>query len=286
LRIGEKLLKESTPGDIAALCGATFGVILGSGLGAAAEPFPVTTSLPFSRIPGLSDTGVAGHRGMLKLATVAGRPCLFIEGRKHHYEGRLDEIRCLIEAVAATGVRELLVTSASGSLLRGLAPGTLVLITDIVDLQNTPCHGPVAGRMPRSPRNVREYPGEEASGACAAGPGLSRALQRRIRDAAVSERVALERGTMACNAGPAYETASEVALLRRIGAAVVTMSGAPEIGFARSIGIQVASVALVTNWATGICTDPLTHDDVLRQGGEACGRLGRLIERCAMVASA
>jgi purine nucleoside phosphorylase len=75
-----------------------------------------------------------------------------------------------------------------------------------------------------------------------------------------------------------YETAAEITLLRRMGVSVVTMSGAPEIAQCRDIGIRVASLALVTNWATGISVGPLAHDEVLAAARGAVGDLRRIFE--------
>lgn len=252
--------------DRGSLSGAAVGVLLGSGLGAVSDEFSLEASVPFADIPGLTGGTVAGHRCAVSLAAVGARKCLLIEGRKHHYEGDDDQVRTLVAFVVQAGVRELVVTCASGSLDPALPPGQLVLVSDIIDLQmRRPGYPPqVATQSRRSPR-IR------------GGLHLDPRVGARLEDAARTAGVSLGRGVMACNAGPAYETPAEIEALRRLGASVVTMSGAPEIGHSRELGIAVACVVLVTNWASGITMDRLTHDEVLEAAGAAVDPLRRIV---------
>lgn len=240
-------------------------MLLGSGLGAVKGGFPVAASVAFDDIPGLSGTAVAGHRGRIALTVVGREKCLFIEGRKHYYEGDGGQIRALMTFVAQTGVRELVVTSACGSLDPALAPGRLVVASDVLDLQMRrryrPQVEPATQTLPRVP----------------AGLCLDAGMRGRLDAAGRAAGVPLGRGTMACNAGPAYETPAEIEMLSRMGASVVTMSGAPEIAILRELGIAVACVVLVTNWASGISEGRLSHDEVLATAAPVAGSLRRVI---------
>ena len=60
------------------------------------------------------------------------------------------------------------------------------------------------------------------------------------------------RGNYACAEGPRLETAAEIRGFRRAGADVVGMTLVPEVFLARELGIAFASLAYVTNYATGI----------------------------------
>jgi purine-nucleoside phosphorylase len=104
-------------------------------------------------------------------------------------------------------------------------------------------------------------------------PGLRRAL----KDAALSEGVELSEGTYASLHGPSYETAAEVRMLARLGADVVGMSTTAEVIVARALGVRVAGLSLVTNRATGLSAEPLSHADVLRIGRAASERAERLL---------
>ncbi|UCG52490.1 MAG: purine-nucleoside phosphorylase [Candidatus Latescibacterota bacterium] len=266
--------KRHSPVDTASLEGASLGVLLGSGLDGASRGFPTKATVSFHKIPGLATVDVKGHKGELKRGVVAGKPCLFICGRKHYYEGGTQVIQALIRFVRQLGVRDLLLTSAAGSLLKSFYPGELVLVDDIIDIQFRP-----------SPK--RNGPPRPAAGPCPERPGgkqplkLDASLSRRVWVAASSAGVALGRGTVAACPGPVYETPSEIRALQTAGASLVTMSGAPEVASANAVGIRVAMLALVTNWASGISRVKLRHDDVLAASSRATPSLRRLITQFA-----
>lgn len=65
-----------------------------------------------------------------------------------------------------------------------------------------------------------------------------------------SKRV-FSRGNYACSEGPRLETAAEIRGFRRAGADVVGMTLVPEVFLARELGLAYASLAYVTNYATG-----------------------------------
>ncbi|MEJ2722251.1 MAG: hypothetical protein P8181_14115, partial [bacterium] len=236
------------------IAGAPLGILLGSGLGAVSGRFEQEAALPFADIPGLDGAGVAGHDGEIRRCRVQGEPCLFICGRTHTYEGRADDIRHLIEFVHRAGVRRLVVTSAAGSLVKSIYPGELVLIEDIVDVQSRlptgyeRAGGPLsvngasgAGRP--DPHTTDRKRSGAAHRVLAGRMHLDPELNRRLWLAGSLARVALGRGTAAVCAGPVYETPAEIGMLRHSGASVVTMSGAPEVTAANTLGIRPAMIA-------------------------------------------
>lgn len=58
-------------------------------------------------------------------------------------------------------------------------------------------------------------------------------------------------GVYGATQGPRLETAAEVLRLERDGCDLVGMTGMPEAGLARELGIAYSSVCLVVNWAAG-----------------------------------
>ena len=115
------------------------------------------------------------------------------------------------------------------------------------------------------------------SRAAAANLRLADDLGARIQRAGRRAGLRLNRGSLASLPGPAYETPSEIRALKSIGTSLVSMSGAPETVAANGLGMQVAMIAVVTNWAAGISTVPLAHDDVLTRGQAVTADLRRLI---------
>jgi 5'-methylthioadenosine phosphorylase len=70
------------------------------------------------------------------------------------------------------------------------------------------------------------------------------------------------KGTYVCTEGPRYETPAEIKAYRILGADVVGMTGVPEVFLTKELGIEYASIAIVTNWAAGM-TDRIEHHTVL-----------------------
>jgi len=247
------------------LQGTVLGVLLGSGLHAVAEGLPTGAVVAFDQIEGLGAPTVRGHRGEVRQCEVAGRPCIFVCGRRHFYEGGVEPVRHLVRYLHRTGLRRLIVTSAAGSLMKSVVPGELVAVSEVIDVQfRRPDADAVAGKGGGRPVGPRRLV-------------LDAGLSRDLWMAASRAKVSLGRGSAAACAGPLYETPAEVGALQETGASVVTMSGAPEIDIASAIGIRVAMIAVVTNWAAGISNVRLSHDDVLETARAASSTLRRLI---------
>jgi purine-nucleoside phosphorylase len=79
--------------------------------------------------------------------------------------------------------------------------------------------------------------------------------------------------------GPSYETPAEISFLKTIGADVVSMSTVPEAIMARFLGMQVAAVAFVANYAAGMTADKLSHKDVLACSSQHANLFPILVER-------
>ena len=80
-------------------------------------------------------------------------------------------------------------------------------------------------------------------------------LRAQILAAAQRAGVALvDGGCYGATQGPRLETRAEIARMRRDGCDLVGMTGMPEAGLARELGLQFACLSIVANWAAG-CGD-------------------------------
>ncbi len=86
-------------------------------------------------------------------------------------------------------------------------------------------------------------------------------------------------GCYGATQGPRLETKAEIARMRRDGCDLVGMTGMPEAGLARELGLDYASIALVANWAAG-CGDAaeITMDEVYANLDHATAELPKLIK--------
>jgi purine-nucleoside phosphorylase len=236
-------------------------VVLGSGLGAYPEAMADRVTLPYSAIPHMPRSGVAGHEGRLVVGLTPkprdGRPprrVAAFAGRVHLYEGHdLRTVTFAVRVMAAAGVKALVLTNAAGAVNTAFAAGDLMVIDDHINLQGTnPLIGPNDDRFgPRFPDMSEVY---------------SRRL-RGIADASAARLgVTLRHGVYAALTGPSYETPAEIRFLRLAGVDAVGMSTVPEAIVARHMGLEVLGLSCLTNMAAGVLDRPLSHQEVIDAG--------------------
>jgi xanthosine phosphorylase len=243
------------------------GLMLGSGLGVLAERLEDRVYLPYADLPGFRAGGLAGHAGMLALGRLAGRPVAIFSGRSHVYEGiEASAITTPVRTLKALGAEYLVLTNAAGSLRPEAGPGSLVCITDHVNLLGfNPLTGPNDEAIgPRFPSLRDAYDPD---------------LRARLHAAADALGIPLHDGVYLATAGPTFETPAEIRAFRTLGADLVGMSTVPEVIAARHAGLRVAAVSAVTNLAEGMGGEELSHEQTLRVAAEGAERLGPLLER-------
>jgi purine-nucleoside phosphorylase len=239
-------------------------VVLGSGLGHLADRLEHAVAIEFGSVPGLPPSTAPGHAGRFVFGSLEGSPVLLQAGRYHAYEGHpMEVVVAPVRILARLGVETLVLTNAAGGIRPTLVPGDLVLIEDHINFMfRSPLVGPVVESESRF-------------------PDMSAPYDPRLRDLALrvaAERgLPLSRGIYAGVLGPQFETAAEVRMLARLGADVVGMSTVPEVIVAGALGLRCVAFSMVTNHATGIGTEPISHEEVLEVGGRAGLRLGDLI---------
>lgn len=243
------------------------GIVLGSGLGALADQLDGAVAVPFSELPGWPDATAPGHAGRLLLGRLEGMPVVCLQGRLHLYEG--NSPRLVVEPVLLMhrlGARRVLLTSAAGGVNVRFPAGTLMLVTDHINMTG---HNPLIGQ-------TDDKLGERFPDMVDAWSPELRALMRR---AAVEEEVAVEEGVYIGLTGPTYETPAEVQMLRTLGADAVGMSTVLEAIAARWAGLELVGVSLVTNPGAGVTGEPLTHQEVLEAAEAAGPQFTRLVRR-------
>ena len=110
-------------------------MILGSGLGVLAEQMTDAVSIGFDELPGFPISTVHGHAGELVLGTLAGVDVACMKGRGHFYEGYgMGVMTSAVRTMKLLGCEMLFVTNAAGSLRPEVDAGSLVAITDHINL--------------------------------------------------------------------------------------------------------------------------------------------------------
>jgi purine-nucleoside phosphorylase len=242
------------------------GIILGSGLGGLAGRIEDAIAVPFADVPGFPQATVVGHSGRVILGRLAGRPVVALAGRFHMYEGHSASLAGFpVRVLHALGARTLFVSNAAGGIRATFTPGDLMIITDHLNLM---FRNPLIGAL--EPGDVR-FPDMSEP--------YDRALAALLRREATTLGIPLREGVYCGLLGPTYETPAEVRMLSTLGADAVGMSTVPEVIVARALGMRVAGVSCITNFASGTTPNPLSHAEVLETTALVASRFEALVER-------
>ncbi|MDR1864617.1 MAG: purine-nucleoside phosphorylase [Bacteroidales bacterium] len=242
-------------------------MILGSGLGAAAEKIEHPVVIPYREIPRFVPVTVAGHQGNLIFGTLGGKKVLAMQGRFHFYEGySMREVTSPVRVMRLLGVKNLLVSNAAGGVNSDYKVGDLMLIRDHINLLPNPLVGKNMDEFgARFPDMTRPYDPE---------------LIRMAEDIAADAGINLRKGVYLAGTGPSFETSAEYRFFRTIGADAVGMSTTPEVIVARHCGMCVFGVSVITNQAHHFAVDFVNDgNEVVKAAENAVDRIAFLFEK-------
>jgi len=228
-------------------------LILGSGLGPVVDAIDVTKRASFEEL-GLPQSTVAGHAGHAVRGSLGNADVVVLSGRIHLYEGHAPAVVIRgVRSLAKWGVRRLILTCSVGGITPGFDPGTLVAISDHLNLQGVnPLVGPAYAT--RFPDMTFAYDPD---------------LRREILAAAKRVDAPVLEGVLAAVMGPCYETPAEIRMVRTMGADIVGMSTVPEVIAAAEVGLVTAAIGVISNRAAGLSGLSLNHDEVTENAGDA-----------------
>jgi purine-nucleoside phosphorylase len=236
------------------------GIILGSGLGAFASQVRDAIAIRYAEIPHFPQSTVAGHSGKLVLGTIGGIPVAVMQGRVHAYEGyAMDQVTFPTRVLGLLGCRTLIVTNAAGGIRPDIPQGSLVMISDQINLTGTNAAlGPNETRFARIPGAGQRFFDMSTA--------YSPALRKLAHAEAARQNIPLSEGVYLAVLGPSFETPAEIRAFRTLGADLVGMSTVHEVIVARHMGIEVLGISLVTNMAAGVTGEAIHHEDVMEVG--------------------
>ena len=238
------------------------GIVLGSGWDGVSGRVERAIDIPYAELPAFPVLGVAGHAGSLRLGSIGGVAVALLRGRQHAYEtGDAGGMKGAVRTLAALGCSALLLTNAAGSLATEMAPGSLMLISDHLNVvQRTPLH---------------DEPG--ASRFIDMSSAYDPALRDQAAAAAAAEGIELHEGVYAWVLGPQFETPAEIRMLQLLGAQAVGMSTVPETILARHAGLRVIGLAMLTNMGAGMAAETLSHAHTLHTAQATADTATRLL---------
>lgn len=239
--------------------GARIGIILGSGLGYVTDDFRDTVILRFEDVPNFPVSSVEDGGGKVVAGTLSGAKVIVLSRRLHYYEGyTLQEVCFPVRVMAGLGVRELIITNAGGAVNESYSPGDIIVLKDHINLM---------GDNPL--RGTTDF------------LDMTEAYSKELRTLAHSTAgqlgIELREGVYLALNGPSFETPAEIRMIKNIGGDIVGMSTVPEVIIARSVGIRVLGLSVISNMASGITGRPITHEEVIETTQKAADRFRRLL---------
>ena len=235
-------------------------IVLGSGFHHALTGLRVDKKISCAKIHGFPKPTVSGHAGELYFGHLGRTPVLVLSGRAHFYEGHeMERVTFAVRALAAFGIKDLLLTNAAGGINENFRAGDFMVLTDHINFMGVNPLRPtkLTGRMPvpQLPRFV----------------DLTETYDKKLRGllfkAGKISKLKLRHGVYIAVSGPSYETPAEIRAFARLGADAVGMSTVPEAIVARQCGLNVAGISCITNLAAGIGGKNLSHAEVLETAG-------------------
>ncbi|HYG05513.1 MAG TPA: S-methyl-5'-thioinosine phosphorylase [Stenotrophomonas sp.] len=210
--------------------------------------------------------------GPVRVGTLLGQRVAFLarHGEGHSLPPHKINYRANLAALQQIGAQRVLALNTVGGITEAYGPRVLACPDQLIDY--------TWGRV----STICEEPGSEVVHVDFGHP-YSPLLRSKVLAAARVTGVRLvDGGCYGATQGPRLETIAEIARLRRDGCDLVGMTGMPEAGLARELGLDYACLAIVANWAAG-CGDAgeITLAEVLANVEAASTGLPELVGELA-----
>jgi len=242
-------------------------IVLGSGLGNFAEKVNTVKSIPTPSLPGYPASTVQGHQGFIHFSEYENKRLLIFQGRIHFYEGyKLSE--CILPAFIAEQfkVKYFLLTNAAGGINPDFEPGDLMLITTINAISLKKELAEFFGAVSLEQKNrFFDFPSKE--------------FNKIIIESSLDEKIFLKEGNYLFGKGPSYETPAEIQMYAKAGADAVGMSTVHEAIYGAVAGLKVSAISTITNMASGISKNKLSHAEVIETSKFVEKKFEKLVKR-------
>jgi len=215
------------------------------------------------------DTPYGAPSGPVRVGRLAGRRVAFLarHGEGHSLPPHRVNYRANLWQLKALGARRVLAINTVGGITDRFGPRVLALPDQLIDY--------TWGRT----SSFWDGEGGEVLHVDFGDP-YTPSLRKAVREAAARSGTALvDGGCYGATQGPRLETRAEIARMRRDGCDLVGMTGMPEAGLARELGLDYACLAVVANWAAGCGDDAeITLAEVLANVEAASAGLPGLLD--------
>ncbi len=241
------------------------GIILGTGLGGLVNEIKIDHSVPYENIPDFPLSTVEGHTGRLIFGILGGKEVVAMQGRFHYYEGyTMDKVTFPVRVMRLLGIKNLIVSNASGGVNPEYAVGDLMILSDHINLIPNPLIG----------KNITELGSRF--------PDMSETycptLIAKAEGIAQANNLLIQKGVYIALTGPTLETPAEYRHMRIIGGDTVGMSTAPEVIVARHMNIPCFAISVITDLGVPGKIKKVTHEEIQKISESAEPKLTLIIK--------
>ena len=215
------------------------------------------------------DTVYGEPSAPVRIGYLAGKKIAFMarHGEGHSVAPHKVNYRANMRCLKDLGITKVLAINAVGGITDNFGPRVVAVPDQIIDY--------TYGRL----HSLSEEPGSEVLHVDFTEPYCAKLRANILRAAKKIEMPIVDFGCYGATQGPRLETRAEITRMRRDGCDLVGMTGMPEAGLARELGLDYACLALVANWAAG-CGDgaEITLQEVLANVTIATALLPQLLK--------
>jgi len=210
--------------------------------------------------------------GPVRVGMLLGQRVAFLarHGEGHSLPPHKINYRANLAALQQIGATRVLALNTVGGITDAYGPRVLACPDQLIDY--------TWGRV----STICEEAGSEVVHVDFGHPYTPMLRSKVLAAARVTGVKLVDGGCYGATQGPRLETIAEIARMRRDGCDLVGMTGMPEAGLARELGLDYACLAIVANWAAG-CGDAqeITLAEVLANVDAASAGLPELVGELA-----
>lgn len=179
--------------------------------------------------------------GPLTFGSISGQQVVFLARHGYGHTIPPHEVNYCANlwALRELKIDRVVSVASVGAILPQFAPGSLVLPDQLIDY--------TWGRR----STFFEGPGASVTHIDFTEPYSAELRARILLAAKACSEPIFDGAVYAATQGPRLESAAEINRLERDGAGLVGMTGMPETGLARELGLDYATIAVVANYAAG-----------------------------------
>lgn len=217
------------------------------------------------------DTPYGKPSGPVRIAEIGGKRVAFLarHGEGHGVPPHQVNYRANLFALQRLGASRVLAINTVGGIGGAYGPRGLAVPDQIIDY--------TWGRI----STLCEEPGSAVMHVDFGDPYTESLRQALLTACAAAGVPVVAGGCYGATQGPRLETRAEIRRLQRDGCDLVGMTGMPEAGLARELGLDYASLCVVANWAAGC--DPenveITLEEVLANVDSVSDSLPPIIDK-------